>query len=109
MEKSGIGKMAALSLISNSRRLRMKKIEQVKSVKKVRILVVEDERIVSMDIQRRLKALGYEVVGAAVSGEEAIEKAGIHRPNLVLMDIMLDGQLDGIAAAEAIRAQYRIP
>ncbi len=75
---------------------------------KVRILVVENERIVSIDIQSRLKSLGYEVVGAAVSGEEAIEKAALHRPDLVLMDIMLDGKLDGIAAAETIRRRLNI-
>jgi diguanylate cyclase (GGDEF)-like protein/PAS domain S-box-containing protein len=75
----------------------------------VRILVVEDETIVSLDIQRRLKMLGYEVVGAAVSGEDAIHKAGLHRPDLVLMDIMLDGEMDGIAAAEKIRNRLHIP
>src|SRR5215471_13237109 len=75
----------------------------------IRILVVEDERIVSLDIQRRLKNLGYEIVGAAVSGEEAIQKASMHHPDLVLMDIMLEGKLDGIAAAEAIRRRLAIP
>jgi PAS domain S-box-containing protein len=75
----------------------------------VRMLVVEDERIVSMDLQRRLKAMGYEVAGSAVSGEEAIEKAEKLRPDMVLMDIMLDGELDGIQAAEIIRARFSIP
>jgi CheY-like chemotaxis protein len=78
-------------------------------MQKIRILVVEDETIVSLDIQNRLRMLGYEVVGAAVSGEEAIEKAGLHRPDLVLMDIMLDGNMDGIAAAERIRGRLHIP
>jgi PAS domain S-box-containing protein/diguanylate cyclase (GGDEF)-like protein len=73
------------------------------------MLVVEDERIVSMDLQRRLKSMGYEVVGSAVSGEEAIQKAGFLHPDMVLMDIMLDGQLDGIQAAEIIRKQCNIP
>src|SRR5687768_14700973 len=76
---------------------------------KVGMLVVEDERIVSMDLQRRLKTMGYDVVGAAVSGEEAIEKAESLRPDMVLMDIMLDGQLDGIQAAEIIRERFHIP
>src|SRR5215510_10518059 len=76
---------------------------------KVRILIVENERIVSMDMQRRLKNLGYDVVGAAVSGEEAIQKADAHRPDLVLMDIMLDGPMDGIQAAEIIRSRFGIP
>src|SRR4029453_13885982 len=76
---------------------------------RVRMLVVEDERIVSMDLQRRLKAMGYEIAGAAVSGEEAIEKAEALRPDMVLMDIMLDGELDGIQAAEIIREKFKLP
>src|SRR4030095_11809200 len=65
--------------------------------------------IVSMDLQRRLKAMGYEIAGAAVSGEEAIEKAEKLRPDMVLMDIMLDGEMDGTQAAEIIRARFSIP
>jgi PAS domain S-box-containing protein len=76
---------------------------------KVRLLVVEDERIVSMDLQRRLKSMGYEVVGSAVSGEEAIQKAEALHPDMVLMDVMLDGELDGIQAAEIIRKRLNIP
>src|SRR5215510_5593399 len=76
---------------------------------KIRMLVVEDERIVSMDLQARLKTMGYAVAGAAVSGEEAIQKAETLRPDMVLMDIMLDGALDGIQAAEIIRSRYAIP
>ena len=78
-------------------------------MEKVRMLVVEDERIVSMDLQRRLKAMGYEIAGSAVSGEEAIEKAEALRPDMVLMDIMLDGELDGTQAAEIIRARFGTP
>jgi PAS domain S-box-containing protein/diguanylate cyclase (GGDEF)-like protein len=73
------------------------------------MLVVEDERIVSMDLQGRLRAMGYEVVGTAVSGEEAIDKAESLRPDMILMDIMLDGKLDGIQAADIIRSRYNIP
>src|SRR6186713_219767 len=75
----------------------------------VRMLVVEDERIVSMDLQRRLKAMGYEIAGSAVSGEEAIQKAETLRPDMVLMDIMLDGEMDGTQAAEIIRDRFSIP
>src|SRR5688572_22894701 len=76
---------------------------------KVRMLVVEDERIVSMDLQRRLKAMGYEIAGSAASGEEAIQKAEALRPDMVLMHLMLDGELDGIQAAEVIRAPFKLP
>ncbi|HUL62357.1 MAG TPA: DUF835 domain-containing protein [Methanocella sp.] len=75
----------------------------------VRILVVEDEHIVAMDLMGRLKNLGYEVPGSASSGEEAIEKAGRLRPDLVLMDIYLNGEMDGVQAAGQIRARYDIP
>jgi PAS domain S-box-containing protein len=74
-----------------------------------RILVVEDETIVSMDLQNSLKYLGYEVVGAAVSGPEAISKADKTRPDLVLMDIILKGEMDGIQAAESIYSRLGIP
>jgi len=72
-------------------------------VAKANIMVVEDAQIVSLDIQRRLKSLGYEVPATAVSGEEAIEKAGKAHPDLVLMDILLPG-IDGIAALGQLRA-----
>jgi CheY-like chemotaxis protein len=75
----------------------------------VKILVVEDEHIVAMDLMSRLRNLGYEVPDSASSGEEAIEKAGRWRPDLVLMDIFLNGEMDGIQAAEQIRSRYNIP
>ncbi|MCF7804744.1 MAG: response regulator [Candidatus Marinimicrobia bacterium] len=74
-----------------------------------KILIVEDEYIVAMDIRSRLKSLGYEVVGTVASGEEAVETAVGSRPDLVLMDIMLDGEMDGIMAAEQIQQQSGIP
>jgi len=74
-----------------------------------RILVVEDERIVAEDIQDILRSLGHLVCGVASSGEEAIEKAGETRPDLVLMDIMLDGNMDGVEAAAQISAPLDIP
>jgi len=75
----------------------------------VRILIVEDETIVALDLQRSLEMLGYEVVGMAPSGEVAIAKAVSVRPDLVLMDIMLKGEMDGVQAAEEIRSQLNIP
>jgi PAS domain S-box-containing protein len=75
----------------------------------VKILVVEDENIVSKDIQNSLQHLGYSVPVAVSSGEEAIAKATELRPDLVLMDILLKGKVDGISAAEQIRARLNIP
>lgn len=74
-----------------------------------KILVVEDERIVAKDISKRLGALGYTVVATVPSGEEAIQKVRETHPDLVLMDIQLKGQVDGIEAAEQIRADFGTP
>ena len=76
---------------------------------KALILIVEDEAIIAMDIAMQLRDLGYEPLGPAVTGDEAIEIAGRLRPQLVLMDIHLDGPMDGIDAAQAIRNQFDIP
>jgi CheY-like chemotaxis protein len=69
---------------------------------KAKIMVVEDERIVARDLARQLGDLGYDVVATAYSGEEAVEKVGEVHPDLVLMDIVLAGKMDGIQAAEKI-------
>jgi len=74
-----------------------------------RILVVEDEGIEALDIQQRLIGLGYDVPELALTGEEAVQAARIVKPDLVIMDIMLNGDLDGIAAAQKIRADMDIP
>ncbi len=73
------------------------------------ILVVEDERIVAQDIKKRLEDLGYTVLSVVSSGERAIQKAEKEDPDLVLMDIVLKGKLDGIEAAEHIRSHFDIP
>tara|TARA_B100000809_G_scaffold248154_1_gene277964 strand:+ start:11267 stop:12019 length:753 start_codon:yes stop_codon:yes gene_type:complete len=73
------------------------------------ILVIEDEAIVSKDIQQSLKKLGYNIVGSAATGEKAVILALETKPDLVLMDIMLKGDMSGIDAAEQIRAQLSIP
>ena len=74
-----------------------------------RILVVEDESIVALDIQDRLESLGYEVPATVASGESAVEQAGVLRPDLVLMDIQLQGRMDGVEAADQIRQRFGIP
>jgi signal transduction histidine kinase/DNA-binding NarL/FixJ family response regulator len=73
------------------------------------ILVVEDEPITALDLRARLRGLGYTVPAIASSGEEAIRKAGEIHPDLVLMDIRLKTDMDGIEAARAIRSQLDIP
>jgi PAS domain S-box-containing protein len=75
----------------------------------VKILIVEDEGIEALDIQHRLISLGYPTPDIAFSGEEAVQKAGEISPDLVLMDIMLPGEIDGITAAELIKACLDIP
>jgi len=76
---------------------------------KPRILVVEDEAIVSADIQDHLATFGYEVVGAADGGQRSIELARELKPDLVLMDIMLNGPMDGAEAAKQIRDELKLP
>jgi PAS domain S-box-containing protein len=74
-----------------------------------RILIVEDESVVALDLRQRLEALGYEVVGGASTGRDAVDAAGRLQPDLVLMDIVLAGAMDGVAAAGEIRARFDLP
>src|SRR5687767_14224575 len=74
-----------------------------------RILIVEDQNIVAMDIQNRLRNLNYFVTAIASSGAGAIKRAEETSPDLVQMDIMLKGDMDGIDAAQQIRARLNIP
>jgi two-component system, cell cycle sensor histidine kinase and response regulator CckA len=73
------------------------------------ILIVEDERIVALDLQRRLRRLGYTVAGVAGTGAEAIAHALALRPDLVLMDIRLPGGLDGLETAAFLRTHLNLP
>jgi DNA-binding LytR/AlgR family response regulator len=75
----------------------------------INILVTEDEIIVRKDIERCLTNLGYNVVATADNGEDAIELALKHKPDLALMDIMIKGDMNGIAAAEEIKRNIDIP
>ncbi|MBN1936950.1 MAG: GAF domain-containing protein [Anaerolineae bacterium] len=75
----------------------------------VRILMVEDEGIVALDIRRRLEKLDYVILNIAESGRQAIEQVQAQQPDLILMDVQLKGELDGIETAELIRAQCNIP
>jgi len=74
-----------------------------------RILVVEDEKIVAIDIKNMLKSLGYNVPAIVSSGSEAMKKIEETKPDLVLMDIKLNEDMDGVEAADKIRSRFQIP
>ncbi len=76
---------------------------------KIKVVVVEDESIVAKDIQNSLKNMGYGVPAVVSSGEKAIEAVHKFRPDLVLMDIMLKGEMSGIEAAKIIKDRFDIP
>jgi PAS domain S-box-containing protein len=76
---------------------------------KPRILVVEDERIIAEDIRIALENYGYRVVSTVITGENAIEKAETERLDLVIIDIMLSGAMDGIETAKVIRERFNVP
>ncbi|MBI5681305.1 MAG: PAS domain S-box protein [Methanobacterium sp.] len=73
------------------------------------ILIIEDESITSMGIKNKLERLGYTVSGIETSGNDAIKKAGELNPDLILMDIVLKGEIDGINAAKKINQRFSIP
>jgi|WetSurMetagenome_2_1015567.scaffolds.fasta_scaffold159233_1 two-component system, response regulator PdtaR len=74
-----------------------------------KILIVEDEFIEAADLKKRLEKLGYKIVGIAATGEDAIQKTKDNDPDIVLMDIMLKGDMNGIEAAHTIGKLYDIP
>ncbi len=69
----------------------------------LRILIVEDEQIVAEDLESKLTKIGHQVVGTAGSGEDAITVAERIRPELVLMDVRLQGKMDGTEAARRLQ------
>src|SRR6185295_4152240 len=73
------------------------------------ILVVEDERVVASDLAESLARMGYDVVGTAASSSECIAHAEKRRPDLVLMDIRIEGPLDGIETAQLLRSRFDVP
>ena len=75
----------------------------------VNIMVVEDESIVAEDIKRSLLNMGYSVSAVISSGEDAIKSAGELKPDMILMDIVLRGEMNGIEAAGRIRSDFNIP
>ncbi|MGA7938040.1 MAG: response regulator [Kovacikia sp.] len=75
----------------------------------IQILIVEDDYILAANLQENLESLGYDVSGIADTVEAAISQALQFRPDLVLMDIRLQGELDGIQAAKILWGSLRIP
>ncbi|MCK4359104.1 MAG: PAS domain S-box protein [Candidatus Cloacimonetes bacterium] len=78
-------------------------------MRKIKILIVEDEAIVAKDTENMLDSLGYKIVEIVTNGIETLKKIEEIQPDLVLMDIVLTGNIDGIQIAEQIRDQYNIP
>jgi class 3 adenylate cyclase len=76
---------------------------------KIKILIAEDENIIAKDISNTLEKLGYQVLGSVRTGNEVIEKCKELNPDLVLMDIILEGNMNGIEAAEIIMTSFTIP
>ena len=76
---------------------------------KANIMIVEDEGVVSIDIRNMLKDAGYGIAAVAFQGDEAVKKAEQSNPDLILMDIGLKGEIDGIEAARRILERFHIP
>ena len=74
-----------------------------------KIMIVEDEAVIAMDLRRQLIKFGYDVVASAFSGGQAISEAMAHKPDLIMMDIVLKGEMDGITAAQKITDSLDIP
>jgi len=74
-----------------------------------KIIIVEDEIIVAMDLSLRLSRLGYDVIGIFSTGEEAVEQCGKTRPDVILMDFTLQGEMNGLQATRLIHSLYDTP
>ncbi len=74
-----------------------------------RLMLVDDEAIITTQLNERLTSMGYDVVGTASSGEDAVEMARRLKPDIILMDIVMPGKLDGIDASEIIKKELDIP
>ena len=73
------------------------------------IIIAEDEKIVAKDIENKLKNSGYDILGVVSTGKELLNKVSESAPDLVLMDIKLDGEMDGIETAMKLRDGYGVP
>lgn len=77
--------------------------------RKARILVVEDQRIIALDLATTIKRVGHEAIGIESKGEKAIQAVEDLKPDLVFMDISLSGEMDGIETAAIIQKRFSIP
>ncbi|HDQ08286.1 MAG TPA: response regulator [Methanoculleus sp.] len=76
---------------------------------KMKVMIVEDDAIIGMDIEHRVRRLGYEVTGVADNAKEAITLAADTKPDIALMDIRLRGDIDGIDTARMLKEQFALP
>ena len=76
---------------------------QISTMPKAKVLIIEDERLIAENLKFTLEERGYRVTGIVSSGEEAMNLAGIHRPDILLVDIRISGELDGVETARMIR------
>lgn len=83
--------------------------EQRKAAMNAKILIVEDESIVALHISNQMRQQGYDVIGTVTSGEAALRQCAFIRPDLVLMDIRLQGEMNGLQAGQEIQKQFAIP
>lgn len=79
------------------------------SARNIKILVVEDEALIAMDIKEKLIDMGYDVLKITDNGADAIKFAEELKPDIILMDIVIKGNMDGIEAAEIIWEKFNIP
>jgi chemotaxis response regulator CheB len=84
-------------------------LSDISGSRPARLLIVEDERIVAQNLATRLRERGYAVVGSVATGEDAIAAAASQMPDLVLMDVSLEGRMRGTEAAKILWEQYQLP
>lgn len=81
----------------------------MKSDKSAKILIVEDDMIIAADLSMQLTKIGYDIIGINTKAEDALKTISDHRPDIIIMDIVLSGKMNGIEAAVNILHEYQIP
>lgn len=95
--------------VRSRRRIETSKLDKRGKLAIKRVLVIEDEQIVARDLQNLLRRLGHMPVGSAATGPEAIKMAAETEPDLILMDVRLDGPMNGIEASQLIVENRPVP